>query len=104
MDWGKYYVGVSKSPMRIYIGIGNIKKDGTIRSINKSDDRSFEVVNAVAKYMRIKLNSSLKKQNNKHYFGYEIPRCGKLVLVQPGYDFEVFKKKKNMITRPLRDF
>ena len=54
MDWKRYYVGVSKNPMRLFIGTGDIKKDGTIRYTNKSDDRSFEIINAVGKYMRIK--------------------------------------------------
>lgn len=105
MDWKRYYVGVSKCPMRLFIGTGDIKKDGTIRYTNKSDDRSFEIINAVGKYMRIKLDSrdrSAKKKKN--FFGYDLPRCGKLVLIRPGFDFQVYRHKDDAPERPLMDY
>jgi len=105
MDWKRYYVGVSKSPIKIYIGTGDIKKDGTIRYTNKSDDRSFEIINAVGKFMRLKLDRQDKRvKKPKHFFGYELPRCGKLVLIQPGFDFQVFRHNKNAPERPVQDF
>ena len=105
MNWKRYYVGVSIHPIKIYIGIGDIRKDGTVKYTSKSDDRSFEIVNAIGKFMRLKLDSQDKKAKKpKHFFGYDLPRCGKLVLVQPGYDFQVYKHRDNSPERPIQDF
>ena len=88
MDWQKFFIGLNRKTDSLFIGNGELQRDGTIKYKSKSDDRTYEIVNAVAKMMRIKLN----KQNKKPWFGYEVPKCGKLILIKNGYEFEVFKK------------
>ena len=88
MDWNRYFIGINHKQDGLFIGTGDLKRDGTIKFTNKSGDRTLEIVTAVAKFMRIKLN---KSKDNKKYFGYEIPRAGKLVLIKPGYDFKIFR-------------
>ncbi len=100
MNWKRYYIGINHVTNGLFIGTGDLKKDGTIKYTNKSDDRTFEIVNAVGRMMRIKLN----KNKNKPYFGYDLPNCGKLVLIKPGYDFFVKRKPKDGITQPITDF
>lgn len=89
MDWSKYFIGINHKTTGLFIGTGDLKRDGTIKYKNKSDDRTVEIINAVGRYMRIKLN---KSKGNKHYFGYDLSQCGKLVLIKPGYDFYVVKQ------------
>ena len=102
MDWSKYYISVNRAN-ELFIGIGKLRKDGVIRFTQRSDDRTFEMVNAVGRMMRNELNKREGKEK-KHYFGYEIPNCGKLVLIKPGYEFDVRKKRKSDITRPIQDY
>lgn len=107
MDWGKYYIGVSTHPLKMFIGTGRLRSDGIIKYTNRSDDKSYEIISAVAKYMRLMLDSREKKESKKkrkHYFGYDIPRCGKLVLIPPKYDFKVFRKQYNTPEQPIQDY
>jgi hypothetical protein len=92
MDWSKYFIGINHRTEGLFIGTGTLKQDGTIKYKNKSDDRTVEIINAVGRYMRIKLNKSKGKKN---YFGYDLPQCGKLVLIRPGYDFYLTKQMIN---------
>lgn len=98
MNWSRYFIGINHNRNTLFIGTGDLKKDGTIKYTSKSDDRTFEIVNAVARMMRNKIN----KKDSKPWFGYDIPRCGKLVLIKHGYDFDVFKKSNRI--RPVNDF
>lgn len=108
MNWNRYFIGINHKTIGLFIGTGELKKDGTIKYKSKSDDRTVEIVNAVGRFMRIKLDKNInndKNKNKKPYFGYDIPRCGKLVLIKPGYDFYVKRKQSNdNITKPLADF
>lgn len=97
MNCNKCFIGINHRTNGLFVGVGDLRKNGTIKYKQKSDDKTVEIVNAVANMMRIKLN----KQDKKPYFGYEIPRCGKLVLIKPGYDFEVRRKRKDDIERPV---
>jgi len=99
MNWNRCFIGINHKTIGMFIGIGDLKNDGTIKYVNKSDDRTTEIINAVARFMSIKLNKSKEK---KHYFGYEVPKCGKLVLIKPGYDFYVIRNSD--ITQPLANF
>lgn len=89
MDMSKFFIGVNKAN-KLFIGYGELKKDGTVKYKDKSDDRSIEILNAVAQMMKNRMNN----RKTKPYFGYEIPRCGKLVLIKQGYEFEVYKKNE----------
>lgn len=99
MDWKRYFMGINHRTNGIFIGTGDLRKDGTIKYTNKSDDRTYEIVNVVGQMMRLKLD----KQDDKPYFGYELPRIGKLVLIKPGYEFAVKKKSRNNATKLLTD-
>lgn len=96
MDWKKYFIGMDHREEFLFIGTGEMKKDGTIKFKCKSGNKTVEIVNAVACLMRKKLN-----KNEKSWFGYDIPHAGKLVLIKPGYDFFVKKKPKSKITQPI---
>lgn len=100
MDCNKCFIGINNGTKELFIGYGDLKKDGTIKYKNKSDSKTVEIVNALARLMKMRLD----KRKGKPYYGFEIPMCGKLILVKDGYDFEVYKKRKDDITRPLRDF
>ena len=107
MNWNRYFIGINHHPLGLFIGTGDLKKDGTIKYKNKSDDRTVEIINAVGRFMRTKLdknNNNAKSKKIKPYFGYDIPRCGKLLLIKPGYDFYVKRKTNDNITKPLADF
>ena len=99
IDWKKYFVGVSYSPIGLFIGTGKLYKNGEIKYQSKSGDRTVEMVNAVARFMRIRLNQNKKQK----FFGYDIPNAGKLVLIRPGYDFQVYKHKEEMPEKPIQD-
>ena len=99
IDWTKYFIGLDYEKEKLFIGVGKLKNNGMIKFLKKSDDRTVEIINAVGRFLKMKLNKS-----KKNYFGYDLNRIGKLVLIKHGYDFEVFKKRKNTITRPIQDF
>ena len=99
MNWKRYFIGINHQKANLFIGTGDLKKDGTIKYTNRSDDRTYEIVNAVARLMRMKLN-----KGQKPWFGYDIPRAGKLVLIKPGYDFFVKRKSNDNTIKPSTDF
>lgn len=95
MNWSRYFIGLNKQGNYLFIGTGDLKKNGEIRWTNKSGNRSEEIIHALATMFRIEAN----KNKDKPYFGYEIPRVGKLILIKPGHEFIVGKKKyKNNTT------
>ena len=100
MDWSKYFVGINHKTNELFFGVGKLKKDGTIKFSSKSEDKTLEMVMAVGRMMRNELN----RRNKKPYFGYEIPHCGKLVMIKTGYEFDVRRKSKSDITRPIQDY
>ena len=89
VEWSKYHICMKYGQLRI--GRGNISKSG-IQSIDTySEDRTEEIINAVAGKLKSELD---KKKDDKGYVGYNVPNVGKLVLISPNYEFEVKKKQK----------
>lgn len=103
IDWSKFFIGVKHDKNSgLFIGVGNMQRDGIIHFDSKSDDKTVEMVNAVSKYLSIKMKHS--KDKTKGFFGYDIPNCGKLLLVKPDYEFQVYKRNKLSMTKPLDIF
>jgi len=88
VEWNKYHICMKYGKLRI--GRGNISKSGIQNIDTYSEDRTEEIINAVAG----KLKSELDKKNDKGYVGYNVPNVGKLVLISSDYEFEVKKKVK----------
>ena len=96
MDWKRYFIGIRKKDddYEMFIGIGDLMSSG-IRYTKKSGDKTFEIVNAVAKFLQKKYyKSRAETKVDKHYFGYNVKGVGKLVFIQKGYDFDVRKERK----------
>lgn len=85
IDWTKYHVTVN-SLGKLVLGRGMISKSGIMKWTSKSRDRSGEIIEAVARKMRGDLD---KREDNRPWVGYELERVGKLILIKPGYKFEV---------------
>lgn len=104
MDWKRYYIGINHNSTGLFIGTGDMTRNGTIKYTSKSGDRTYEMVNAVGKFMRIKLDRQDKKMKRpRHWYGFDLQKVGKLVLIQPGYDFQVIKHVKDAPERPVQN-
>jgi len=86
VNFDRIYFGINQKN-EIFVGAGKRIKSGLIKWEQKSRDKTVEVVNVVGQMMRNKM----LEQDGKNYFGYDLGRIGKLVLVRPGYTFEVMK-------------
>lgn len=91
IQWDKYHVGLERRHGHIFIGRGEVKGNGKMNWSSRSQDRSGEIIETVAAKMRFDLNN---REDDRPWVGYEMPGVGKLVLIKPGYDFEVKRKKR----------
>lgn len=98
IDWDTYFVGIHPRN-GLFIGKGKLLSGGKIRFHSKSGERTYEIINAVGRYMRYQLNKC--KDKKKHYYGFDLPQCGKLVLIKPGYDFQVYRHYANAPEKPI---
>ena len=94
-DWEKVFIGINEKHTTLFVGDGRLQQDGTIKFKSKSNDKTQEIITAVATLMRRKME---KKKKEKGYFGYDMGMIGKLILVKPGYVMEVRKKREGELT------
>lgn len=90
INWEQIHLGVNKKSSFIFIGKGELKRNGVMKWLEKSQDKTEEVIRTVAKKMRMDLD---KRSDKRPFVGYDIEHIGKLILVKPGYEFEIQKKK-----------
>lgn len=86
--WEKYHIGIDGRGNKLFIGRGDKTKSGILKWLSKSPDRTQEIIEKVAMKMRLDLN---EREDGRPWVGYDIPGAGKLILVKPGYDYEVKK-------------
>jgi len=84
--WEKYRIGLNKRDNSLFIGRGEIAKNGVIKWLGKSPDRTAEIIQWVAMKMKIDID---KRDDGRPWVGYSLPGIGKLILVKPGYKFEI---------------
>lgn len=89
--WDKYHIILERKHGHLLIGRGELSKSGIMKWSSKSPDRSGEIIEHVARKMRFDLDNK-DSEDDKGYIGYNMPRVGKLILVKPGYEFEIKKK------------
>ena len=89
IQWEKYHIRLERRHGHLQIGRGEVKSSGVMKWVGHSDDRSEEIIRAVATKMRFDLD---KRDDERPWVGYSLPRVGTLVLIKPGYDFEVKRK------------
>lgn len=90
INWEQVHLGVNKMSGFIFFGKGELKRNGVMKWLEKSQDRTDEVIRTVAQKMRMDLN---KRNDNRPFVGYNIEHVGKLILIKPGYEFEIKNKK-----------
>lgn len=79
---------VPKSGKSISLLLIRIKKDGGVKVLEKGGDITKELASALA----LKLSIDAKKRDdNRGYAGFNVPKVGKLVLFLPDYDFKVIR-------------
>lgn len=96
VNWTDYYFGITPKD-EIFLTKGKLTANGTRRKDNKCGKGivTEQVLKIVARMMRSKLDKEDKDRKVKrNYVGYDIKRVGKLVLIRPGYIFEVRKQPK----------
>lgn len=86
MDIDKIKICLNEKLNEIYL----IGKHG--KTTYRSGAKSVEVLQAVSRMLR-KSADKYEKQtaHKKGYFGYDMGRTGKLILIKPGYTFTVRK-------------
>ena len=87
--WDDYHIGCLSRPDRIVIGKGRMLSNGAFKYKDRSDDRTEEVMMSVIGYLSRKNN---KRDDDRGYCGSELPGVGKLLFIEDGYDFMVYKK------------
>lgn len=89
MDFRKLHLGNQAKGNGIFIGLIRIKQNGLQEWVQKSTDRTDEVIHVLARKLRVDMDN---RKDDRPYVGFEVPKIGKLVLIKSGYDFACFKE------------
>jgi hypothetical protein len=95
LDFRKVHLGIEGRGNGIFIGLVKIKQNGMNEWIQKSTDRTDECIQVLGRKLKIDMD---KREDERPYVGYEIPRIGKLVLIKSGYNFECYKETEKRST------
>lgn len=87
--WDDYHIGFVKRPERIIIGKGSMSKNGEFKYKDRSDDRTEEVLLSAMSLLKYKND---KRNDARGYYGVELNNIGKILFIEDGYDFVVYKK------------
>lgn len=89
LNWDEIHVGYRKYPFGLFIGKGKVQHKGRkVEWETTTEDRTDEILTATMQMMSCQIDLG-NRQNNKPYSGYQHPQLGTLLMIKPGYEFEI---------------